>query len=239
MLSDIKMFRSFGYEPLFIEKGITDLQNKKRFMRHFNGLLDMAFLSQQGSISIELLDHRHVVQESSYVLPVLEGTGLAIDQSPDLYMYDNLSFVKTAAPSLKSGFYVPQAPDTSDVVCNKLIADTTNIEKSAEFWGRLGFKPILIDESAAHLKFSTPFSDGAYHLFLRKIEQPANHYCLDSCGFNCIAFISTDAEKEANKFSKTGIDATEVNHFKVNGKELKILWLHGPSGEIVEIISLA
>lgn len=235
---DLRTFGILGYEALFVEKDLRDLENKQPFMKHFSGHLDMALMTRRGSISIELLNHGHVVAEDSYVLPVFEGALFDVERSEDSSVVHGCSFVKARSDLLKAEFFILEGVRATEFVCNKVIVDADNIERASDFWCSLGFKPAAAGEPVTHLEFRSPFMEGTYQLYIRKRESPLNQFVLDSQGFNCIAFISTDAEKERRRFDQLGMEPTEPYPFRVNGKDLCIFWVRGPSGEIVEVISL-
>jgi hypothetical protein len=235
----IGVFKKIGYEIGFIEKNLRDLNNKRHFMAHFSGDLEMAFMNRQGSIGIELINHGHTVEKESYFFPVFEGLSMNTGSALDSFVFEGNSFNKTESYSLKAHLFILEDAGSSRFRCNKVIAEVADIEKSAEFWAYLGFKMIKVREDVAKMEFKTPIIGDAYHLYLRKNKSgPASCY-LDSHGFNCIAFICSNANKELRKFEIRGIESSDINLFRVNGKDLKIFWIKGPCGEIVEIIGLA
>ncbi|MGO9138311.1 MAG: hypothetical protein ACLP9S_15345 [Syntrophales bacterium] len=236
---DLKTFSAIGYNIYFVEKGLRDLENKRDLMKDYSGYLDMALMNRKGSISIELLNHGHVVDEDSYVLPILEGTRIDTEIIDDVMTINGCSFVKAKSNYLKAGFFIAEKDNATEFCCNKLIVDADNVEKAAAFWCCLGFKPASVGPALANLEFKTPFSDERFQLYIRRKVLGAKKFILDSHGFNCIAFFSTDAEKDRKRFAKLGLEPTEDNLFRVNGKDLSIFWLLGPCGEIVEVISLA
>ena len=235
---DMGTFGSLGYETLFVEKDLRDLENKRPFMKNFSGQLDMALMTRKGSISVELLNHGHVAAEDSYLFPVLEGTCLKMDRVRDAFAAGSGSFVRVKSSLLKADVFVPEGVRPAEFVCNKVVVDADNIERSADFWCSLGFKRVAAGEQDTHLEFRSPFMEGIYHLYIRKAKPRQDTCLLDSQGFNCIAFVTTDTDKERGRFDKLGIECTEADPFRVNTKDLRIFWLRGPCGEIVELIGL-
>lgn len=239
MRDALKAFATLGYEVHFKEDGLRDLDNKKIFMKRFSGKLDMALMNHSGSISIELLNHGHAIVEDSYILPVLEGVPVETDQVGDSIVSCNYSFARVKCSSLKAEFFIMEGTRPTEFRCNKVIVNSYNIEKSTDFWCRLGFRIVSVDDIFTQLEFKVPLSDESYRLYIRKKEPQTNVFRLDTQGFNCIAFVSTDTEKDGRRFEGLGMRPTETNLFRVNGKDLRIFWLPGPCGEIVEIIGLA
>lgn len=236
---DIKTFETLGYHVKFIEKNLRDLENKQSFMSHFSGQVDMALMTRPGSIGIELLNHGHVVEERSFILPVLEGVFFDVKRTGDSFSVDGCFLSRAWSDLLNAEIFIQEGVMPAEFRCNKVVVDADNTERGAEFWCSLGFKPVAAGEGVTHLEFKSPFAEETCQLYIRKGEPRPNQSLLDSHGFNCIAFISTDTEKEKRRFQKLGMKPTESVLFQVNGKELNIFWLCGPCGEIVEVIGLA
>ena len=234
----IKAFETLGYDLHFKETGLRDLENKKDLMQHFSGTLDMTFMTRRGSISIELLDHGHATPGDSYILPVLECALFDVQALDDSFAGSKHAFLRVQSDLLKTQFFIPKEMRTVGFQCNTAIAETDNLEQSAVFWRHLGFNPISIDHQVTHLEFKAPLSKECFQLFLRKKDSRTKQFGLDTQGFNCIAFMSTDTEKDRRKFESMGMAPTETNLFRVNGRDLYIFWTRGPGGEIVEIIGL-
>ncbi|MGD1102103.1 MAG: VOC family protein [Terriglobia bacterium] len=235
---DLGTFGSLGYEALFVEKDLRDLESARPFMKHFSGHVDMALMTRPGSISVELLHYGHVAAEDSYLFPVLEGTCLNMERVRDAFVADGGSFVRSKSSLLKADFFVPEGIQPAEFVCNRVVVDADDIESSADFWCSLGFKRVATGEQITHLEFRSPFMKGIYHLSIRKREPRQARCLLDSQGFNCIAFVTTDTDKERKRFDKLGMECTEAEPLRVNTKDLRIFWLLGPCGEIVELIGL-
>jgi hypothetical protein len=120
-----------------------------------------------------------------------------------------------------------------------MIVDAADVENAAILWTYLGFSSVAANKQWAHLKFKDFTANLTFELFIRSKNTGGQQFYLDQQGFNCLAFICTDAEREKRRFEKLNIEASKLNRFRVNGKELKIFWLRGPCREIIEVISLA
>jgi hypothetical protein len=231
---------AIGYEVRFMERNLKDLSNKRGFMRHFNGQLEMALMTRQGSIGIELLNHGHVVEGESYFLPVFEGLKRNAERSGEAFSFDGDSFWKVKSDFIGGRIFVTEDEEEKELRCNKLVLEVDDLEKSVDFWGYLGFKAVSFGADIARMEFKAPVVVGrTYQLYVREVKRRPANFCLDSQGFNCIAFISSDANREWSRFEALGVERSDVNAFRVNGKDLRIFWLRGPCGEIVEVIGLA
>lgn len=235
---DLGRFREFGYEAAFIERNLRDIGNKRPFMSHFGGQLDMALLKRQGSLSIELLDHGHTVSEGSYLHPVLEGVTHDLERLDDSLVVSETTFVKVRSEMLRAAFFVQEGPVSPDFSCRKVIADANDLEQSAAFWNRLGFKSAGVADGVTQLRFRSPLG-GDCEMYLREKRNGSDPPLLDDHGFNCIAFFSSDTKKDRQKFERLDMQPTEADRFHVGGKDLAIFWLRGPGREVVEVIGLA
>jgi hypothetical protein len=234
---DVRQFESLGYRTEFKEKGLRDLDNKRGFMQNFTGQLDMALLLRPGSIGIELLNHGHVVESPSRLLPVLEGMS-----ADGARTGDTLRVIGTVFEKVKSGtweFFIQEGADMQEIRCDKVVAETDDIPSAVRFWSGLGFKSMAADKEGAFLEFPPFLGSATVRMYLRKSERPASQCWLDSEGFNCLAFFSSDAQKDRQRFGELGMGPTEMNRFRVNGKDLCIYWLRGPGGEVAEVIGFA
>lgn len=62
---------------------------------------------------------------------------------------------------------------------------------------------------------------------------------LDDAGWNCLSLLVDDLEGAAQRLCQNGgKDQTDVIRVAVGGRQLDILFLRGPSGEIVELLDL-
>ena len=82
-------------------------------------------------------------------------------------------------------------------------------------------------------------SKGRFGLYLLKGGKKGGGGLLDDKGFNCLAFISTSLERDKQSLERDGFFTTDIESVVTNGKNLRIFFSIGPSGEIVEMIELA
>ena len=118
------------------------------------------------------------------------------------------------------------------------IIHTNDVEQSTKFFQTLGFKSNDKIDNLSRLTFTTLIEKTAYHILLKKTETTAKYY-MDTRGFNSIALVSTNAEKEQRKLQKKGYETGEIGQITVNNRLLNIFFVTGPSNELIEIISYA
>ncbi len=118
------------------------------------------------------------------------------------------------------------------------IIHTNDVEKSTKFFQTLGFKPNGEIEGLPRLTFTALIEKNAYHILLKKTQTTTKYY-MDTPGFNSIALVSTNAEKEQRKLQKKGYNTGEIGQITVNNRLLNVFFVTGPSNELIEIISYA
>jgi hypothetical protein len=235
---DLAVFRELGYEAEFIETDLSDLDNKRSLMKRFSGRLDMALLRRADSLGVELLDHGHVVGEGSYLHPVFERVPHDVEPVNGSFAAFGERFVKVRSGKLGAEFFVPAGSSSLKFECRRVIVDTGDVERSVAFWQSIGFTLVSADASVIRLNFRSLLGGTTYELYVREERGHAMRRLLDAKGFNCIALVSSDSERDQRKFARLGVRMTESNRFHVGGRDLAIFWLQGPGGEIVEIIGL-
>lgn len=74
-------------------------------------------------------------------------------------------------------------------------------------------------------------------VFIKLVESSDVYpHCLDVAGFSSIAWIVNKIEKYVNRLKAQGITVTDINELTVNKRRLKICFLIGEKGEIIELI---
>lgn len=226
---DIKTIKLLGYNLVFLEAGIQNPAIKSKFMKEPVKYHSLALLRCMGCVSIELIDHGHTSPNVSYITPVFK------DAPKDL-LYEAIS--TTMLRRFDIPVYAIESEKRDPFRFNQIIIRTKDIEGSKSFWHCLGFKTIRDEGKTTLVEFSSPLDKEIFQVCLQEEAATGSTYYLDDKGFNCVALISSSAEKERESLNKRGFDTTEIEELKVNGRKLKIFFSTGPSGELVEIIGL-
>jgi catechol 2,3-dioxygenase-like lactoylglutathione lyase family enzyme len=93
--------------------------------------------------------------------------------------------------------------------------------------------------SWAHLAWHSPMPRGSLDIILSETESRIGPSHLDKAGFNCLAFLSNDLLKDRLRLMGLGaLEAGEPSDHVVDGKPLKISFIKGPDGELVELIEM-
>jgi len=110
---------------------------------------------------------------------------------------------------------------------------TDDIDSSINFWSYFGFKKNHADS----MIFSSLFlKDQKYVIKFKRCEKLIRK--LNDKGFNCIAFVTTDIEKDCKNLSELGYNTTEIQNLAVNKKNMKIAFVQRDTNEIVELIEV-
>jgi catechol 2,3-dioxygenase-like lactoylglutathione lyase family enzyme len=119
-----------------------------------------------------------------------------------------------------------------------LVAPTRDLQASTAFWHALGFRAANAAGAASDLEFRSILGSP---LRLRlELDPGASGPCyLDSCGFNCLAFVATSVASEHRALQAVAVQVTDLEPITVNGRPLEIFFATGPGGELVEVLGLA
>ncbi len=114
----------------------------------------------------------------------------------------------------------------------KIEISTQNIEKSKNFWKKLGF---LQSENDSILNFNSLIDNKIYNIEL--IEKPSTTF-LNDHGITCIAFLTNSIISEKKSLDDDGYFTTDIELLDVGNNRFAIFFCKNHSGEIVEFISL-
>lgn len=234
----IESMKTLGYTTSFIEMNRENLKIKTKLLHKFHANHDLALLSSMGNIGIELVNHRTIHKSDDvYIIPIFENIPHEIIEYIQEKEIDNIGkygIMKT----FDTPIYISNNVNNANLQFKKFVIKTKNIEKSVIFWKLLGFKIIQNTTDLILLEFKALLNQNIYHLYLQKTQDQDKTHFLDDTGFNCVAFISTSSKNEKNFLDHKGITTTNIEKFILREKTLDIFFAIGPSGEIVEIISI-
>ncbi len=108
---------------------------------------------------------------------------------------------------------------------------TRNIKESAVFYQQLGFQK----EDRDILSLTTLLDKNK--VYIKLVESSIFYpYCLDVSGFSSMAWIVNKIEKYTSMIKSKGIKVTNINELEVNKRKLKICFVIGKQGELIELI---
>ena len=69
----IKVIKSLGYQLVFTEKNVENLQIKHNLMKRFCNKHDLTLLTAKNNIGIEFVNHEYINSDAGYIIPIFEN----------------------------------------------------------------------------------------------------------------------------------------------------------------------
>lgn len=213
---DTTFLMRLGYSVAFTEMRAPNPLNKQSLLSRHEPFHDLRLLKKEGSYPIELLNHASSTGKRGFLSSFLPHS---LKNDP-IFAFGALS--------------ENTEKEINALVINRVTAYSHCPADSVAFWQQLGFR--LTEE--CKLAFASPFQKEPLGLEVTPSKQ-AEAFKLDDTGFNCIALISTSAEKERDRLGRLGFEVTELESFSIHEQNMTLFFVTGPGGELVEIISIA
>lgn len=118
-----------------------------------------------------------------------------------------------------------------------IMLHTTNIENTYDFFSNLEIYEEEEVKDGIILSFQPLLSKELLKIYIHKVEK-INFPMLDYKGYGAIGIFVDKTLNYMEKFKKNGYFVTEIETLKVNRKNLKIFFVKGKQGEILEIIGV-
>ena len=139
----------------------------------------------------------------------------------------NIEILNHGAMSGDEG-YIKLVPD------DEIIIRTDSIERSKDFYSKLGFKFKNTNDAI----FSSILSGNKKLKLTLEQQNIEQNFKIDDAGFNCIGFITTNVEKDVANLKQFDCKISEIQELKVNSKLMKICFVQRANCEIVELIEI-
>ena len=233
--SHIAVLDGVGYSLLFHEKNAPKPPEKKTVLLRQTLRHDLALLTNSTGLGIELLNHGAIAETKSSMSLVSTGIdGMACKSIGEVVICGKVFTEVFLSSILCNALVLDQNGSFS---CKGVCIYVQNINKSIEFWKWFGCKLVESDEYSAHLSFKELLSKNTWSIYLVVDAARASTQYMDGSGVNSVAFVSTSAMKDKDSLVALGYATTPIYNIKVNERLLSIMFVRGPSGENVEIIS--
>lgn len=233
---DIEVFYTLGYKEDFVETDIENLTIKRDFLRVFSEHHDISLLKANGSISIELTNHKNIHVCYPYIIPIFENLPHDLAEYHHDKESDHIG-IEAKMKNFNMSVYLKHSQSTSQFKFNKLVIRTNNILRSVNFFKILGFRLVDKKDGLVMLEFKSLFSNNVYVLYLKKDDNNLIRY-LDDNGPNCVALISNSIGVERENLQSAGFHTTPIQRLTLNRKLIDVFFTRGPGNEIIEIISI-
>ncbi|MBL77144.1 MAG: hypothetical protein CL763_09700 [Chloroflexi bacterium] len=207
-----------GYELKLIENQQKNLLIKKNLMTGFSAYHKLALLESNKNFNIEIVQYEEInMKTQTFLSPKFQNSLINSHEFLDkLENKDEKNYLEN------SGHFE----------FTKIEISTQNIEKSKNFWKKLGF---LQSENDSILNFNSLIDNKIYNIEL--IEKPSTTF-LNDHGITCIAFLTNSIISEKKSLDDDGYFTTDIELLDVGNNRFAIFFCKNHSGEIVEFISL-
>ena len=235
---DSEVLARAGYSLLFHEKNAPNPPEKAPVLFRRNPRHDLALLTRSEGLGIELLNHGSIADgvDSQMALVVTGTDGLDSRVRGEVRICGK-EYAEVDIADIPCAVIVTD--HGPNFVCTGVCVSVGDISKSIEFWAWFGCKVIEADKVSAHLAFKELLTRKTWSIFLVLDERRVSKQYMDSFGVNSVAFMSTSVSKDKDALSSRGYGTTSIYNIGINGKPLSIMFVRGPSGENVELISPA
>ena len=236
--TQVASLKGLGYTLNFIRRNIPNLEIKRKMLKSFNNIHHTAMLKKNKSFSVELIDEGNINLHVGCFRPVLEGVELRNAVNNKIEVGGKI-FTNRYFESFGTEVYtLDHITGQNNFLFNKLMMESWDIFKSAEFWKKLGFTEIARCAGFCILKFRSVLENHNYFLYIIKKQKPDIEFRLDDKGFTCLAFVSTSIKRDIKNIQDLAsyISATEIIEIGQHG--LEIGFICGPCGELVELAAV-
>jgi hypothetical protein len=230
------LLRKFGYVEQFHEFGLPNPHEKRAFLNDLPSQMDLVYFCVPDRPAIELVRYPGPQQQhcSPYCLAVSPDLAAEVERKTenDLGELGWMQALCTAAIILPS-----QRPEKDFASYGLLCSE---FEESKTFWTQgLGFKEISVSNRALFLSRNAALPQWRMELYLWQADYQASEYFLNAEGLTVLSFISNDVAADGLLLGSLGAQCvSEVFKSWVNQRYLTIQLIRGPSGELIELISL-
>ncbi|OVE76888.1 hypothetical protein BVX98_04270 [bacterium F11] len=253
--ADSAKLREKGFELVFLEKDAPNNEGKKKFLNFYQKGHSLALLTKDRGIPIELIDHGSEPKEGPSNYEVhwtgnLDQWSLNHEEDEKLArIWKDSGISKNSIlgvwSHLKIPFWWEKDSDSSKMIIRSLLIRTDRFEESRDFWEKgLGFKMDTQSNSGKQgkwlrLKFYAPISSWSTEMVLVDQKKEIAPVKLDNSGFSCLAFITTQLEKDRDRLFEAGAkDSTCPFKIGINNKKLLVEVFQGPGNEFVELVEV-
>jgi hypothetical protein len=233
----LSVLRSLGYQTRFKCMGVAELAIKRELTTLRYGSQDLLLFDSTGNTSLEIVNYGRANETEPYVLPILEGIDASQFNRVGERSIGDLSL--TEHTLLDSGYHVLVGAGAGELLSLKgAVIMVNQLTASIGFWEAFGFRLFTKEPGYAGLACQYPLNRFQFRIYLRESEAAAGAYHLDDMGFNCVALVSNSVLVERELLDRQGFRTTEIETFRLNDKDYDIMFAVGPSGEIVELLSV-
>lgn len=234
--SDSTLLKQLGYNEVFREFNIDNPKIKSELMKNYSEQQNLVLLKLHNNLGVEFVIHKTTNATNPYIIPILENVSQQLCESIKEITVNNLILNKKIK-SIDSPMFVVNN-EKNDFQFTKILIKTKNVVASANFLKLFGCKPITQTDDLSIVEFNSLLSGSVFRILIQKDDSAVDKHYLDDYGCNCIAFISSSAEKDRKSLAERGLFVTQIEKLHLNDKSLQVFFCQSDHGDIVEIISI-
>ena len=254
--SGIRTLEAAGYRPKFIQKDVTNSPAKKGLLRTFGELHSVAYCQIEGGVSLELTQHTHPLRGAAspyqvlFCAPVAGGQPYIASDLPPAYDEAWGAALRVGRQAkveqwgaISAQFWSAPLEDCHPGTARAVLIPVGDLGAAERFWTQgLGcrvMKSGSLDDGSGWLQvaFKTPIPGWYLEVILLAHNGAVETPYIDDPGFPCLALITNKLAKDTTKLREMGgREVSDVFHMVMNEKQLNILVLRAPGGELIELI---
>jgi len=233
---NLTILRQLGHNEVFRELNIDNPKIKIKLMKNYSKQHSLILVKSTGNIGIEFVNYGMTNSVVTYIVPIFENVPDEFCETTNRISLHNLSS-NTKLKSFDVPIFVLNSTENY-FRFNKILLKTSNINATVSFLQLFGFKIISQTNDLTIVEFRSLLNRTTFNILVQQDNFVSTDRYLDDDGFNCIALISTSAEKDRQLLNKKGIFTTQIEKLQLNNKSLQVFFSRSSCGDIIEIISI-
>ncbi len=211
------LITSLGFSIDFEQLAQPVTNAKRRFTRNEHDLQDMVYFKGISGPGVEILAHRGAPPRCPARMPYLPHFGA---RGSEVASINELE--------------LPYRQSDKSAQLREISVCTSTLDSSRDFWLSLGFQSVSADR--LQLMSIVP----RWSLSLALIRSESEKVYLDDIGWNCLSLLVRGLENFVETLSNSRLlrELGTPFRYTVDTKELSVVFLRGPSDELVELIEI-
>jgi len=245
--------QKLGYLISFLEENVPNYEGKYDFLAYPSMNHSLALYRRDNAVPIELIMYEHFTNYgSSCFTAIFEGKvpeEFRGHMNEEQFMHEltdifecNLNFFFWDTFETKIGFSGNSARGNG---LTALILFVKDLEIARMFWENgLGCNPIRSGRTKTGKTwiletFQTLLETWGLNILIVEDNNVTNSPGLDSVGFNCLSFLTTNLKLDRLRLLNTGaVRSTKEFQLKMNNKNLLVEIFCGPDAEFIELLQI-
>lgn len=236
--------RGAGFEPGLSRDPLSDHPAKLPFLGRATAHHATAMYHAKQSVAVEVTVHAPMAvatAQSGYEVLLMSpaedrGSAAAPAWPSEAWAAIGRHGAACAWPELGARYWRVAGPAAGVLAVAARVVDP---ERSIRFWTEgLALVPApSASRTVRALRSASRFGPWSLDVLLH--ESPAAaEATLDAPGFPCLAFVSTDVPRDADRLARHASAVGETFDLRLGDRDLRLVFARGPSGELVELVGV-